>query len=371
MNKINVVILNEDLKIGNQLAEQLAPYPQLYVAAVRTDISQIDAYIHQYSPHLLLLETSYGVVSGLVVVKYINQRYPWLKVAFVTKYTEHALAAFELKVMDYLVYPVKQERLTKMVKKIEGFYIERHTAPPLYLHAFGQTIVKNSELLPIKLRTKKSAELLCFLWQRDGESAARDIIIEALWPTVPVEKAVVLLHSTLYQLRQTLKREGYKQPISLRNKRYSLNVQVVTDVERALALVAAATFDEPSIVAVLTYYEGDYFEKADYAWAEPKRIEIRKRMRHYFLQVLEQDVVSFVKNQVAERLLTWQCYDEQCVLTLMRYYSSVQQREKIEEVYQRASEYVRGTLGVDMCGSIEEMYCYYLLMTPKKATAHQ
>ncbi|CEA01683.1 hypothetical protein BN1050_00991 [Metalysinibacillus saudimassiliensis] len=54
------------------------------------------------------------------------------------------------------------------------------------------------------------------------------------------------------------------------------------------------------------------------------------------------------------------------MLTLMRYYSSVQQREKIEEVYQRASEYVRGTLGVDMCDSIEEMYCYYLLMTPKK-----
>lgn len=179
------------------------------------------------------------------------QPYPWLKIVFVTQYTAHALAVFELKVMDYLVYPVKQERLTKMVKKIEGVYIERPTAPPLYLHAFGQTIVKNSELLHIKLRTKKSAELLCFLWHRDGKWATRDIIIEALWPIVPVERAVMLLHSTLYQLRQTLKREGYKQPISLCNKRYSLNVQIVTDMEHALALVAAPMFDEPSIVALL------------------------------------------------------------------------------------------------------------------------
>lgn len=45
---------NEDLKLGNQLVKQLASYPQLYVAAIRTDISQMDTYIHQYSPHLLL-----------------------------------------------------------------------------------------------------------------------------------------------------------------------------------------------------------------------------------------------------------------------------------------------------------------------------
>lgn len=371
MKKIKTLVIHDDITVGNQLALQLIPYYQLQVVAVKADVSQVDTYIQQYTPQLLLLETCYRRVSGLEVVKYINQRYPWIKVAFVTQYKEHALAAFELKVIDYLVYPVTQERLAKMVKKMEGVYAGTPTIPPLYLHTFGEVSIKNSEFLPIKLRTKKATELLCFLWQREGASASRDIIIEALWPAVPVEKAVVLLHSTLYQLRQALKQEGYTEAISLRNKRYSLQVPIIADMERALALVEALAFDEPSVVAVLSYYEDDYFALTDYAWAEPRRLVICQRMRHYFLRVLEQDVLVFVKNQVAQRLLGWACYDEQCVLALMRYYSSVQQRDKIEEVYQRASEYVRGTLGVDMCGSIEEMYCYYLLMTPKKAAAHQ
>lgn len=67
---------NEDLKLGNQLVKQLASYPQLYVAAIRTDISQMDTYIHQYSPHLLLWETSYSVVLGVVVVK-SNPTHGW------------------------------------------------------------------------------------------------------------------------------------------------------------------------------------------------------------------------------------------------------------------------------------------------------
>lgn len=360
-----IVIIDEDKKMGDHIAAQLATYPSLQVAMVATAISKIDTYIYQVAPHIVILETCYRHITGIEVAQYLNQRYPWLIVVFITKHSQYALAAFELKVIDYLVHPVSPERLKKMVRKIQVLQDERLATPVLHLKVLGDVKVINHQFMPIKMRTKKAVELLCFLWHSGEHAPSRDIIIEALWPEYEVKKAVELLHSTLYQLRQTLKVHGYTKAIIVRNKRYQLVIKVVTDSDRLLHVLSTAPYEQASVDTVLSLCQGDYFEERGYLWAETKRQVIRQQLRYYFLRALQKDIAPSSKVQIAQQLRDWHYYDEACILELMRYYSETKQRDKIIEVYQDASCRVREELGIDLAKEVDDMYGYYLVVTPK------
>lgn len=359
-----ILLLDEDLKVAKQMATQLAKYEEFEVI-VEKDISKIDEYIQHYAPHAIILETCYMAISGIEVATYINERYPQLHIIFMTKHKHYALRAFEMKVVDYLVHPITPVRLNKMVRKLHALNEELEMTQRIYIDVLGQVTVKDYQFVPIKTRTKKATELLCFLWYTQQAPPSRDLVIEALWPNIPVQKAIELLHSILYQLRKTLRTHGYQDAIIVRNRRYQLMIDVVADSKCVKALMATLPYEQASVDSILRYYQGEAFEEVSYPWATTLQQEIQYKLRHYFVQVLEQDVSAASKEQVAQHLHRWQTYDEQCVLALMKYYNDRQQRSKIIEVYTKASERIREELGVDMPATVEEMYTYYLLMTPK------
>ena len=63
---------------------------------------------------LLLLDINMPLLSGLSLAKCVNAN---TKVIFVTAYAEHAVEAFELNVIDYLLKPVTFERFMKAIQK--------------------------------------------------------------------------------------------------------------------------------------------------------------------------------------------------------------------------------------------------------------
>lgn len=358
-----LVLIDEDIRLAKHIATQLMLYEELEVVVER-DISKIDQYIYHYAPHAVILETCYLSISGIEVARYLAQRYPHIIIIFMTKHKHYALTAFEMRAVDYLVHPITPVRLNKMVRKLQALNEVLDLTQRIYIDVLGQVTVKDYQLQPIKTRTKKATELLCFLWYTQQTPPSRDLIIEALWPDTPVQKAIELLHSTLYQLRKVLQLHGYEEAIIVRNRRYNLMIDVVADSQCVTSLIATIPYEQTSIDTILRYYKGEAFEDVSYSWTNAMQQIIQDKVRNYFLDLLTQDVSAKSKVQIAEHLYHSKTYDEHCVLTLMKYYYETNQRSKIIEVYTEASMRIREVLGVDMPNEVEEMYTYYLIMTP-------
>jgi two-component system response regulator AlgR len=73
------------------------------------------------NPDVVLLDIHMPGMSGIEVARHLAQRQNPPAVIFITAYDEHALAAFEVRALDYLMKPVRAERLVAALARAERF----------------------------------------------------------------------------------------------------------------------------------------------------------------------------------------------------------------------------------------------------------
>jgi len=74
---------------------------------------------------LVLLDISMPVLDGLEAAHHLSRLDPAPAVVFCTAYDQHALAAFEAKAVDYLVKPIRRERLVEALDRARRYTGER------------------------------------------------------------------------------------------------------------------------------------------------------------------------------------------------------------------------------------------------------
>jgi two-component system response regulator AlgR len=82
----------------------------------------------QLSPDVVLLDIAMPVLDGLEAAHHLSRFDPAPAVVFCTAYDEHALAAFEARAVDYLVKPIRRERLAEALERARRYTGERAAA---------------------------------------------------------------------------------------------------------------------------------------------------------------------------------------------------------------------------------------------------
>jgi two-component system LytT family response regulator len=90
--------------------------PQLELLAVCTDGADALAQIRTLRPELVLMDIQMPAMTGLQVLRALADHGQRPAVIFTTAYDEHALAAFELHALDYLLKPFSHERFVDAVE---------------------------------------------------------------------------------------------------------------------------------------------------------------------------------------------------------------------------------------------------------------
>ncbi len=91
--------------------------PPCSVAAEASDAMQAMALLRTTPCDVVLLDIHMPGADGLQLARELRSVRPELGIIFVTAHTEHAVAAFDLEVVDYLTKPVRLERLEKALGK--------------------------------------------------------------------------------------------------------------------------------------------------------------------------------------------------------------------------------------------------------------
>ena len=166
---------------------------------------------------LALIDIKMPGMSGIELARILRDKQNELQVAFTTGYNNYATEAYDVGAIEYLLKPVKKERLHKLLNRIcsEGEQKKRLNNEEIIkdkakkenlqpvIKLFGSlTVFVGDEILHWK--RSKSAELFAFLLVHMGKPVSKYQICESLWPELTENKALVNLQTAIYQLRKNL-----------------------------------------------------------------------------------------------------------------------------------------------------------------------
>jgi two-component system LytT family response regulator len=113
---LRVLIVDDEQPARERLARLLASDDRLQVVDHAEDGEQAIQKIVETTPDLVFLDIQMPGCSGLEVAASLPAPRP--QIVFCTAYDEHAVDAFELHAVDYLLKPVNRARLAKAVDRV-------------------------------------------------------------------------------------------------------------------------------------------------------------------------------------------------------------------------------------------------------------
>lgn len=115
---MKIVIADDEALARQRLKRLLTDIDeQLIISADASNgLEALQACIEQ-QPDLVLLDIRMPAMDGLQAATEIRKALPDTAIVFITAYDKYALAAFDTHAIDYLLKPVKQQRLAVMLEK--------------------------------------------------------------------------------------------------------------------------------------------------------------------------------------------------------------------------------------------------------------
>ena len=118
---MKVLIVDDEPLARRRMATLLAGVDGVEVIGEAADGAQALAAVDRHDPDLVLLDIRMPGIDGLEVARRLALRDDPPVVVFCTAYDEHALAAFEAEAVDYLLKPVRRERLLAALERVRRF----------------------------------------------------------------------------------------------------------------------------------------------------------------------------------------------------------------------------------------------------------
>lgn len=114
---LNILIIDDEQPARDRLRRLLGDMPKFEVAGEAASGNEALDRIKELSPDILLLDISMPGMDGMSLARVLQEGGASPAVIFCTAYQDQALKAFEVEAVDYLVKPVRAERLEKSLEK--------------------------------------------------------------------------------------------------------------------------------------------------------------------------------------------------------------------------------------------------------------
>lgn len=114
---LNILIIDDEQPARDRLRRLLGDMPEFEVAGEAASGNEALDRIKELSPDILLLDISMPGMDGMSLARVLQEGGASPAVIFCTAYQDQALKAFEVEAVDYLVKPVRAERLEKSLEK--------------------------------------------------------------------------------------------------------------------------------------------------------------------------------------------------------------------------------------------------------------
>ena len=116
MKKIKVLVVDDEPLARERLTTLLSNEPDVALVGPARDGEEAITAIHDETPDLVFLDVQMPQMNGFDVIDAVGSDKMPL-VIFVTAYDQHALKAFQVRALDYLLKPFDRERFTDALQR--------------------------------------------------------------------------------------------------------------------------------------------------------------------------------------------------------------------------------------------------------------
>jgi two-component SAPR family response regulator len=219
-------------------------------------------------------------MNGFELANIVSQKHIKCAIVFLTAHDQYAVEAFGINALDYLLKPVKKERLEETLDRIANQAPVAILSSEIKIECFGKFKIMAADT-EIKFRTKKAEELLALLVDRKGKSISRSKIIDSLWADFEGDKALINFNTTLYYTRKAFQQHGIELPIvceegSYRIETSGIQCDYLLFEQCDLSDVKLDKNNVAYYEKIAQLYTGDYLEANDYFWSQSNQLNIKE-----------------------------------------------------------------------------------------------
>ena len=122
---MRALIIDDERLARKELISLLSSFPKIEIVGEAMNADDAQEKIASLNPELLFLDIQMPGKNGFELLESLDV-VP--KVIFTTAYDEYALKAFEVSALDYLLKPIRRERLDECIQKIVSEEIVEKTS---------------------------------------------------------------------------------------------------------------------------------------------------------------------------------------------------------------------------------------------------
>lgn len=274
---------------------QLCNSPTLAIEAVEVD-----------SFDIAFLDIQMPGMTGLELAELINTQSPATVIIFITAYNHYAAEAFDINAIDYVLKPLRRERVAKAIEKYAQLDRRKSQKKPeleLSVFAFGDNRLLCGQQ-EIRWNRGKTGELFWILLMNRGNRIHKEELCSMLWPEFSLRQALANLQVTLHRVRKELECfERHHICIDYSSDRYCLQLgSGFYDVDEFNRLLEHN--ESPAdLHRAVSLYTGAFLGKTGWQWAEHEGERLRQKYLHALNELAGYYITS--ENYVAaEQLLT-------------------------------------------------------------------
>jgi len=144
---LRILIIDDEMPARNRLRRMLADVPAVHVVGEAATGQEALRLIPLKKPDILLLDISMPGMDGMTLAQMLQQQDSAPAVIFCTAWSDQAVEAFGCDAVDYLVKPVRAQRLELALEKARRFIarIEPGASGPFLRSTLGGKV----SLLPL------------------------------------------------------------------------------------------------------------------------------------------------------------------------------------------------------------------------------
>jgi DNA-binding LytR/AlgR family response regulator len=188
VKEITALIADDETELRRHLVRLLNElWPELVITGESENGPETLSLFNSLSPDIVFLDINMPGLSGLEVAKQISGQ---CLLVFITAYDQYAVEAFESEALDYILKPVREDRLTVTLERCKKKFTSPLPEP--------KDLVPLLQLLEKKLGREKTSPFLQWIRAQHGDSIR----------LIPVEDVLLFKAEDKYTLVITAKNES-------------------------------------------------------------------------------------------------------------------------------------------------------------------
>lgn len=193
MSTVTAIIIDDEWLVRSELRVMLQEFPQLRVVAEAANVSEALQAVREHQPDVIFLDVQLAGETGF---DFLEKAHTSSRIIFITAFDQFAIRAFEVHALDYLLKPIRRERLADALRRIQ----ESLPVKPRPARAQSYTdmiyVMIDGSLRPIKLPMLKCITAdgnYSFVHFQDNK---RELVLRTLgeWMEVLPEKQFLRIH---------------------------------------------------------------------------------------------------------------------------------------------------------------------------------